>query len=76
MDAGVEATQERLPDVRSKSPAQAHGLAGRDVRQAPSGVSFSLDYFSFAPGILPFALRASFAVRARILHARGQAKEK
>jgi hypothetical protein len=31
MDAGVEATQERLPDAR----------------QAPSGVSFSLGYFSF-----------------------------
>jgi hypothetical protein len=76
MDAGVEATQERLPDVRSKSPAPTHGLAGHDAWQAPSGVSFSLGYFSFTPGILPFALRASFAVRARILRARGQAKEK
>ncbi|MEO8809979.1 MAG: hypothetical protein ABI386_07015, partial [Rhodanobacter sp.] len=47
MDAGVEATQERLPDVLSKSPAPPHGLAGQDVRQAPSGVSFSLGYFSF-----------------------------
>jgi hypothetical protein len=47
MDAGVEATQERLPDARSKSPAPAHGLAGQDARQAPSGVSFSLGYFSF-----------------------------
>jgi hypothetical protein len=27
MDAGVEATQERLPDVLSKSPGPAHGLA-------------------------------------------------
>ena len=49
MDTGVEATQEQLPDAR----------------QAPSGVSFSLGYFSFTPGILPYALRASFAVRAR-----------
>ena len=49
MDARVEATQERLPDAR----------------QAPSGLSFSLEYFSFTPGILPSALRASFAVRMR-----------
>jgi hypothetical protein len=37
MDARVEATQERLPDGR----------------QAPSGVLFSLGYFSFTPGVLP-----------------------
>jgi hypothetical protein len=43
-------------------------------RQA--GWPFSLVIFLFTPGILPFALWASFAVRARILHARGQAKEK
>ena len=34
-------------DVLSKSPAPAHGLAGQEARQAPSGVSFSLGYFSF-----------------------------
>jgi hypothetical protein len=34
-------------DVLSKSPAPAHGLAGQDARQAPSGGSFSLGYFSF-----------------------------
>jgi len=33
--------------------------------KAPSGMSFSLGYFSFTPDILPYALRASFAVRAR-----------
>ena len=32
--------------VRSKSPAPAHGLVGQDSRQAPSGVAFSLGYFS------------------------------
>ena len=33
--------------------------------KAPSEMSFSLGYFSFTPGILPYALRASFAVRTR-----------
>ena len=28
-------------DALSKSPAPAHGLAGHDARQAPSGVAFS-----------------------------------
>jgi hypothetical protein len=46
MDAGVEATQEQLPDARSKSPAPAHGLVGQDAQQAPSGVAFSFGYFS------------------------------
>jgi len=40
------------------------------------GVSFPLGYFYLTPGILPSALRASFAVRRRILRWRGQAKEK
>ncbi len=60
--------------ARSKSPAPTHGLAGHgegmdarveatqerlpEARQAPSGVAFS-----FTPGILPYALRAGFAVR-------------
>src|SRR5690606_439676 len=33
-------------DARSKSPAPAHGLAGQEARQAPSGVAFSFGYFS------------------------------
>jgi hypothetical protein len=37
MDAGVEATQERLPDALSKSPAAAHGLAGRSPASAEEG---------------------------------------
>ena len=34
-------------DVLSKSPAPAHGLAGHDARQAPSGVAFLFGYFLF-----------------------------
>jgi hypothetical protein len=34
MDAGVEATQEQLPDALSKSPAPARGLSGQDARKA------------------------------------------
>lgn len=34
MDARVEATQERLPDVLSKSPAATHGLVGRSPARA------------------------------------------
>jgi hypothetical protein len=33
-------------DARSKSPATSHGLAGQDAWQAPTGVAFSLGYFS------------------------------
>jgi hypothetical protein len=51
MDAGVEATQERLPDALSKSPAPAHGLVGQEAQQAPSGVAFSLGSFSLGPEI-------------------------
>jgi hypothetical protein len=51
-------------------------LLPMEGQQAPSGVSFSLGYFSFTPGVLPSALRASFAVRARSCVRRGQAKEK
>jgi hypothetical protein len=43
-------------------------------RQA--GWPFSLVIFLFTPGILPYALRASFAVRACILRARGHPKRK
>jgi hypothetical protein len=44
--------------------------------QAPSGVAFLFGYFLFTPGILPYALRASFAVRTRFLRVRGHAKRK
>jgi hypothetical protein len=36
-------------DVLSKSPAPAHGLAGQDARQAPSGVAFLFGYLSLWP---------------------------
>jgi hypothetical protein len=76
MDARVEATPEQLPDgpLLYWGPGSRTCRAG--ARRAPSGVSFSRGYFSFTPGILPFALRASFAVRARILRARGHAKRR
>jgi len=55
---GRQAAQRALPgmatpfrqymDVLSKSPAPAHGLAGQDARQAPSGVPLSLVPFSRA----------------------------
>ena len=41
-----------------------------------SGVAFLFGYFLFTPGILPYALRASCAVRMRILRMRGHAKRK
>jgi hypothetical protein len=71
MDARVEATQEQLPDAGVEA---THGAVARcpiekpdpdsrtcraGARQAPSGVAFSV-----TSGILPFALRAGFAVRA------------
>ena len=37
MDAGGRATQERLPNALSKSPAAAHGLAGRRPASAEEG---------------------------------------
>jgi hypothetical protein len=64
-------------DVRSKSPSPAHGLVGQDARQAPSGVAFFLCWLLiFTPGILPSALRAGFAVRARSGRARDHARDK
>jgi len=39
----------RGQDARSKSPALAHGLAGQDARQAPSGVAFLFGYLSLWP---------------------------
>ena len=45
MDAGVEATQERLPDVLSKSPAPAHGLSGQEPGKRQVGwPSLSVTY--------------------------------
>jgi len=41
-----------------------------------SGVAFLFGYFPLTPGILPYALRASCAVRMRILRMRGHAKRK
>jgi hypothetical protein len=76
MDAGVEATQEQSPDVPPKSPAPTHGLPGQDAQEAPKGVAFLLGCFLFTPGILLSALRASFAVRMRILLMRGHSKRK
>ena len=60
-------------DVDAFSPVyrctvEKPGLASHTCwlyQQAPTGVSFSLGYFSFTPGVLPYTLRASFAVRAR-----------
>jgi hypothetical protein len=34
-------------EALSKSPAPAHGLAGQEARQAPSGVLFLFGYFLF-----------------------------
>jgi hypothetical protein len=41
MDAGVEATQERLPDVLSKSPAPGQGLAELEPGKRQAGRPFS-----------------------------------
>jgi len=62
-------------DARSKSPAPAHGLAGLLPGKRQAGWP-SLWLLSLTPGILPYALRASFAVRMRILRMREHAKRK
>jgi hypothetical protein len=76
MDAGVEATQERLPDVLSKSSALTHGLAGHECpASAKRGVVFSglLLFYSGHPALRPSGqLRCS----RTLLRAREQAKEK
>ena len=59
-----------MPELRQRRSGCPMG----GKRQA--GWPFSLAIFLFTPGILPYALRASFAVRARILRARGHAKRK
>src|SRR5690242_3055176 len=58
MDAGGRATQERLPNALSKSPAAAHGLAGQNARQVPRRVAFSLLRASCPP---PFGPASPFA---------------
>ena len=47
MDAGVEATKERLPDVLSKNPAAAHGFVGRSPASAEED-GLSLGHVSLA----------------------------
>jgi len=61
-------------DARSKSPAPAHGLAGRKPGKRQAGWP-SLWLLSLTPGILPYALRASFAVRTRSRRVRGHPRE-
>src|SRR6185312_7432532 len=68
------------PFRAGRSPLEKPGPASRTcragARQAPTGVSFPLGYFSLTPGI--HALRPSGRLRRShvLLHARGQAKEK
>ena len=61
---------------RRKARLRLTDFLGMDAQEAPSGVAFLLGYFLFTPGILPSALRASFAVRMRILRMRGHSKRK
>jgi len=65
MDAGVEATQERLPESARKARDRLTDVPSMDGRNEPTGVSFPLGYFSLTPGILPSAPQISFAVRRR-----------
>ena len=65
MDAGVEATQERLPESARKARDRLTDVPSMDGRNAPTGVSFSLSDFSLTPDVLPSAPQASFAVRRR-----------
>src|SRR5574337_675841 len=51
MDAGVEATRERLPDARSKSPAPTHGLAAHGW--AASAKRGGLLFYSGLPALRP-----------------------
>ena len=60
--------------VRSKSPAPAHELAGHKPGKRQAGWP-SLWLLSLTPGILPSALRASFAVRTRSRRVRGLPRE-
>ena len=61
-------------DARSKSPAPAHALAGQEPGKRQAGWP-SLWLLSLTPGVLPYALRAGSAVRARSKRARGHARE-
>jgi hypothetical protein len=76
MDAGVRTTQEQLSESGRKARPRLTDLPGTMPGKRQAGWPFSLVIFLFTPGILPFALRASFAVRARTLRARGHAKRK
>src|SRR6185437_3465264 len=46
MDAGVEATQERLPEPARKARHRLTDVPSMDGRNAPTGVAFSFGYFS------------------------------
>src|SRR6185437_3591122 len=46
MDAGVEATQERLPEPARKARHSFTDVPSMDGRNAPTGVAFSLGCFS------------------------------
>jgi hypothetical protein len=62
--------------VRSKTPAPAHGLAGQGCPASAKQGGLLCWLLIFTPGILPSALRAGFAVRARSGRARGHARDK
>jgi len=73
--AGMDAGSFSLgQDARSKSPAPAHELAGHKPGKRQAGWP-SLWPLSLTPGILPSALRASFAVRTRSRRVRGHPRE-
>ena len=63
MDVRGRATQERLPNVPSKSPASAHVLAGF-IGKRQVGPPLFTPGMALGHPVLPYALRASFAVRA------------
>src|SRR6185312_4308755 len=46
MDAGVGATQERLPEPARKARHRLTDVPSKDGRNAPTGVAISLGYFS------------------------------
>lgn len=57
----------------SKSPATAHGLGGHSPTSAEEGRLLLVT--SLTPDILPCAVRASCAVRARSRRVRGDSRE-
>jgi len=74
MDAGQFVVSTGCAVDKPRSP-HAY-FPGRMPGKRGSGVLFLFGYFLFTPGILPSALRASFAVRMRILRMREHAKRK